>query len=126
MRTRKGSWEGTNHRRRSNDVGYFRSRGAQVALTIVALLTAGAALRAEQDKKEARQDQGLTNMQRSAAQYDLLSSETPPRPFEFREAAVMRISNPITGTRDGALYVWTNHGRPEAVLKFFTFDNKTY
>src|SRR5207249_6956068 len=38
----------------------------------------------------------------------------------------LRSSNPVGGSRDGALYLWTNHGRPQAVLKLYTFNNKTY
>jgi hypothetical protein len=87
----------------------------------------GAANEPEKDKEEeARREQGLKNMQRSAAQYTLSSADTPQRAFKFHETAAMRFSNPISGTQDGALYVWTHHGRPQALLKFFTFNHKTY
>jgi hypothetical protein len=81
----------------------------------------------EKDKEqEAQRQQGLRNMQRSAAQYDLSSADPSQQVFRFHETAAMRFNNPITGTKDGALYVWTNHGRPQALLKFFTFNGKTY
>ena len=88
----------------------------------------GAANEPEIDKavQEAQREQGLKNMQRSAAQYSLSSADTPERAFKFHETAALRFNNPITLTKDGALYVWTDHGRPQAALKFFTFDNKTY
>jgi hypothetical protein len=76
--------------------------------------------------EEARRGQQLDNMQRSAAQYVLSSADTPERAFKFHDSPLMRFSNPITGTKDGALYGWTDHGRPQALLKFFSFDNKTY
>ena len=104
----------------------FRSRGAQVALSLAALLTAGAALRAEQDKEEARQDQGLMNMRRSAAKYVLFSSDTSQRAFEFQKTAALRFSHPVGGSKDGTLYLWTDHGRPQAIVKLYTFDNKSY
>jgi hypothetical protein len=87
----------------------------------------GAADEPEKDKEEeAQREQGLKNMQRSAAQYALSSVDTPQRAFKFQETAVIRPTNPISGTKDGAIYVWTDHGRPQALLKFFTFNNKTY
>jgi hypothetical protein len=81
----------------------------------------------EQDnEQEAQREQGLKNMQRSAAQYTVSSADTPQRAFKFHETAAMRFSNPVSGTIDGALYVWTNHGRPQALLKLFTFNNNSY
>jgi hypothetical protein len=78
----------------------------------------------EKDKEEeAQREQGLKNMKRTAAQYTLSSADTPQRAFKFHETAAMRFSNPITGTKDGALYVWTDHGRPQALLKLFTLNN---
>src|SRR5262249_48370750 len=57
----------------------------------------------------------------------MLSADgTPEQAFKFHETPLMRLDNPITGTKDGALYVWTDQGRPQAVLKFFTFDHKAY
>jgi hypothetical protein len=103
--------------------------GVAVAVAMVSTLCGllGAADEGQQGKEEeARREQGLRNMQRSAAQYTLSSTDTPQRAFKFHETAVIRPSNPISGTQDGALYVWTDHGRPQALLKFFTFNNKTY
>ncbi len=78
------------------------------------------------NERQARREQGLTNMQRSAAQYTLSAGGTSKRAFQFHETPLMRFDNPITGTKDGALYVWTDHGRPQAALKFFTFDHQKY
>ena len=65
-------------------------------------------------------------MQRSAAQYTLSSADTPQRAFKFHETAALRFSNPVSGTNDGALYLWTDHGRPQAILKFYTSSHKAY
>jgi len=65
-------------------------------------------------------------MKRSAAQYALSSADTPQRAFKFHETAALRFSNPISGTNDGALYLWTDHGRPQAILKFYTSSHKAY
>lgn len=81
----------------------------------------------EKDKEqEAQRAQSLKNMQRSAAQYALSSGDAPQQAFKFHETPAMRSSNAIGGSLDGALYVWTDHGRPQAVLKLYTFNSKTY
>jgi hypothetical protein len=81
------------------------------------------------DKDEvARQDQRLKNMTRFAEQYTFFSAEDRKRQFKFHENALFRFNNPVTGsgTKDGALYMWSEHGRPQAILKFYTFNNETY
>jgi hypothetical protein len=97
---------------------------------LAAVVFCASVLAAEEPPKgkeeEARREQHLQNMQRSAAQYTLFSADMPQRPFQFRETPAMRISNPISGTADGAIYAWTDHGRPQALLKFFTFNSKNY
>jgi hypothetical protein len=80
----------------------------------------------QDNEQEAQREQGLENMQRSAAQYTLSSTDTPQRAFKFHETAALRFSNPVSGTNDGALYLWTDHGRPQAILKLYTFNNKFY
>jgi hypothetical protein len=80
----------------------------------------------EKDQEEARRAQGLKNMQRAAAQYALSSTDTPKRSFKFHETPYLRSSNPIGDSKDGVLFLWTDHGRPQAVLKLYTFDNKNY
>jgi hypothetical protein len=77
-------------------------------------------------REEARRAQQLKDMTRSAAQHTLSSTDTPKRVFKFHEAALLRSSNPVSGTRDGAVYLWTDHGRPQAVVKLLTFDNSTF
>jgi hypothetical protein len=86
-----------------------------------------AAAEPQQDQvEEARRKQGLKNMQRAAARYALSAADTPQRAFQFHETAALRFSNPVSGTNDGALYLWTNHGRPQALLKFYTSSHKAY
>src|SRR5205823_14343325 len=82
----------------------------------------------EKDKEEqkSRREQQFQNMKRSAAQYILSSADTSERAFKFHETAALRFSNPVSGTNDGALFLWTDHGRPQAIVKFYTFDNKFY
>src|SRR5262249_2566429 len=68
----------------------------------------------------------LKDMTRSAAQHTLAPADAPKRTFKFREAALLRSSNPVSGTKDGAIFLWTDRGRPQVALKVFTFDNASY
>src|SRR5262245_32001652 len=77
-------------------------------------------------EEEARLKRQLKDMTRSAAQHTLASTDTPKRTFKFQEAALLRSSNPVSGTKDGAIFLWTDRGRPQVALKVFTFDNKSY
>lgn len=112
------------------------SRTANRVLAAIALgALAGAALGgrtgaaddpAKDKEEEARRERQLKDMTRSAAQHTLASADTPKRTFKFREAALLRSSNPVSGTKDGAVFLWTDGGRPRAALKIFTFDGKSY
>jgi len=98
-----------------------------VLAAVVSCGSLAAADEPDRDKAEdARREQSLKNMKRSDGKYSLSSADSPQRLFTFHETAALRFNNPITLTKDGALYVWTDHGRPQAALKFFTFNNQTY
>lgn len=87
----------------------------------------GAADEPVADKEdEARREEQLKNLRRSAAQYVVSPADDRKRPFKFREGAVLRFSNPVTGCKDGALYLWVGHGRPQAVAKVYTYDNEHF
>jgi hypothetical protein len=55
----------------------------------------------------------------AAARYALQLGGDAPRELKFRETPVFRWSNPVQGSPDGAAFVWTDHGRPAAVLGIF-------
>ena len=81
---------------------------------------------AKDKEEEARRERQLKDMTRSAAQHALASTDTPKRTFKLHEAALLRSSNPVSGSKDGAVFLWTDRGRPQAIVKIFTFDNKSY
>jgi hypothetical protein len=76
--------------------------------------------------EEARREQQLLKMKRSAAQHILTSAGDRKQQFKFHESAVIRFSNPVAGSKDGAVYVWTDNGRPQAAVKLYTWDNVHY
>ncbi|OWK45258.1 hypothetical protein FRUB_01589 [Fimbriiglobus ruber] len=75
---------------------------------------------------EARREEQHKNLKRSAAQYVMFPADNRKRPFKFREDAVLRFSNPVTGCKDGAVYLWVDGGRPRALLKVYTYDNEHF
>jgi len=75
----------------------------------------GAADEPAKDKEEeARRERQLKDMTRSAAQHTLTSADNPKRTFKFHEAALLRSSNPVSGSKDGAIFLWTDRGRPRS------------
>src|SRR5262245_40481013 len=105
--------------------------GAGLAFAVLACVLyycrLGAAAEPGKDKGAgARREQQLKNMNRSAGQYAIAPDEDPKRQFKFHGNAALRFNNPTGGTKDGALFVWSDHGRPQAVLKLFTYDNETF
>jgi hypothetical protein len=61
-------------------------------------------------------------VQRSAAQYTLTPAGENKKSFKFHETPVMKWGNPIGGAKDGAIYIWTDGHRPQAILKLFSHD----
>jgi hypothetical protein len=76
--------------------------------------------------EEARRELQLKNMKRSAAQYSISLADDRKKLFKWHENAVMRWSNPLVNVKDGAVYLWTDRGRPQAIIKLYTFDNELF
>jgi hypothetical protein len=77
-------------------------------------------------EEDAQRNKQLKAMQRSAEQFALSLADDAKKAFKFHEAALLRFSNPVSGTKDGAIYLWSNNGRPQAILKLYTYDNKQF
>jgi hypothetical protein len=80
----------------------------------------------KEKEDETRREQQLKNLKRSAAQHVVFPADDPKRPFKFRADALLRFSNPTTGCKDGAIYLWVDRGRPQAILKPYTYDNERF
>src|SRR6202021_2279288 len=97
--------------------------------TLLVCIASHASLRAGDDGKkeeEGRREQQLKNMKRSAAQYSISSADDRKRLFKFHENAAMRWNNPAGAAKDGAVYIWSDGGRPQAIMKLYTFDNESF
>jgi hypothetical protein len=76
--------------------------------------------------EDARREEQARKVHRSAAQYVLSPADARATPLQFHESPVMRWSNPVGGARDGAIYVWSDRHRPQAVLKLFSYDGDQF
>jgi hypothetical protein len=77
-------------------------------------------------EEDARQAEQSRKIQRSAAQHTIAPAGADKKPHKFHESAVMRWSNPVGGAKDGAVYIWTDGHRPQAMLKLFSFDGDNF
>jgi hypothetical protein len=66
----------------------------------------------EPGKAEEGRPQRLKAMTRAAAEYTVYPSGNCERAFKFHDVAAMRFTNPVGGTTDGALFFWSDRGRP--------------
>jgi hypothetical protein len=97
--------------------------------SLTPLIVAGSLGAVDDDGKkeeEARREQQLKIMKLSAKQYALSSADDSKRLFKFHENAIMRFSNPAGFSKDGAIYLWTDRGRPQAFFKIYTPDNEVF
>jgi hypothetical protein len=79
------------------------------------------------DKKDDPQrEQQLKNMKRTAARCTISPVQDRKMVFQLHENAIMRWTNPIGGIKDGAVYIWTDNGRPQAIFKLYTYDNELF
>ena len=63
----------------------------------------------------------LAYMTDSVAPYNLHRAEAGSPPFRFQGDPIFRLDNPVSGTKDGAVFLWTEAetGRPEAAIQVF-------
>jgi len=70
------------------------------------------------DNERARR---LQQMVEAAADYELSSRPEDGPPLKRIEQPVLRWSNPLRATGDGAVFLWTDKGRPAAALCIYTY-----
>jgi hypothetical protein len=105
--------------------GIFYSLIAAVAVAPCGNLPAAEEPGKNKDE-DARQKEQAGKLQRSAAQHTLYPADDPKRPFQFHAEPVMRWSNPLGGAKDGAVYVWSDGHRPQAIFKIFSHDGDLF
>lgn len=76
--------------------------------------------------EEAQREEQAKKLQRSAAQYTIAPHENRKKPFNFHETPVMKWVNPIGGAKDGAIFIWSDRHRPQAILKLFSLESDLF
>ncbi len=71
------------------------------------------------DEVNSARDARLEMMMRMAERYEIYVQADPPKKLERVPKPVLRWTNPIRGARDGCLWLWTQNGRPEAIVSFY-------
>ena len=105
-----------------SDRDRFLPRLACLALILSAGVGPGVAAR-EEPKAKAR---GIEYWEGQAARDQVAPAAAPGRPLTLRKEPALRWSNPVRKTDDGALFLWTDRGRPEVAMCLFgsTSDGK--
>lgn len=62
----------------------------------------------------------------SAAESFVFSAEGSAEGFQLKPEPLLRWNNPISGTTDGGLFLWTDGGRPAAAVKFYQKQDGTW
>jgi hypothetical protein len=65
--------------------------------------------------------QRLEELKRAAESYRIVLESDPARSAEFRPEPILRWTNPLRKTDDGAVFLWIERGRPEAIASFYRY-----
>jgi hypothetical protein len=65
--------------------------------------------------------QRLEELKRAAESYRIVLDSDPARSAEFRSEPILRWTNPLRKTDDGAVFLWIERGRPAAVASFYRY-----
>jgi hypothetical protein len=105
---------------------FMSAFGALLASTLLFGHLAAQNEPAKGKEEEARQEQQLKNMKRSVRQYTASLGDDRNHKLTLQEDALIRYSNPVFGTKDGAIFLWCDNGRPQAIVKLHTQDNEFF
>ena len=103
-------------------VQVFRGRFA-LALTLA--VGSGWPGRTSAADEPAKPGGGVAHFMAEAAAYRVGLEGEPPRDLALSPEPILKWSNPVRGTADGAVLLWTDRGRPEAVASFYRYTGGT-
>ena len=87
-------------------------------LVLLALGTSGRGRADEPADENVRAAEFLTKAKQEAASYSF-RSDIPGTVFTLHPEPILKWSNPVVGSIHGSVYIWTSHGRPEAIASIF-------
>jgi len=67
---------------------------------------------------------GIEYWAAQAARDRIAPAAEPGRPLTLRKEPALRWSNPVRKTDDGALFLWTDRGRPEVAICLFFYPDR--
>jgi hypothetical protein len=73
---------------------------------------------ADKEKERVELAERLDLMKTSLKIYEF-KSESDRKPMKFEAEPLLRWNNPVSGVRDGAVFIWTVGGRPQAAAQVF-------
>jgi hypothetical protein len=95
----------------------------RAALLVSAVLVVNLAQADDEQEAEATK-RFQAYAQETAAKYQLKTADSEARPHAFREASLLRWTNPLGGNKaHGELFLWTDRGRPAAVLSMYEYTD---
>src|SRR4030095_2989347 len=99
-------------------------RGTWAAGLCLAMLVASAThADDEQEAEAAKRSQAYAK--EMAAKYDLKTAGDLPRQLKLHEGSLLRWTNPLTANKaHGELFLWTDRGRPAAVLSMYEYVDR--
>lgn len=74
----------------------------------------------EPESAKALRERLLKLHQGDALEYTMYRDASRQAPLEFRKEPVYVWTNPVRNSQDGAVFVWTSRGRPEAIATIFS------
>ncbi|MBI3467584.1 MAG: hypothetical protein HY000_31625, partial [Planctomycetes bacterium] len=87
-----------------------------VAVLLMATLRHQAVRADETPDTSAARAASLARLIQAVEQYTLTIEAGHGEPLELVKSPVLRYSDPVTSVLDGAVFVWTRNGRPEALI----------
>lgn len=75
----------------------------------------------ENKKTDAPGGQRIEQLKQAAKMYRIARESEPAKSFVLIDEPVLRWTNPLRKTDDGAVFLWTEQGRPEAIASFYRY-----
>jgi hypothetical protein len=101
--------------------GHFMNTTVWLSVCLVILGQAGDESEAKVQQERA---QRLETMKRAAAEYEVRLDPDGENQLQLQAEPVLRWTNPVRGTTDGAVFLWLAEGRPEAAIGIYKWSSK--
>jgi hypothetical protein len=95
-----------------------------VSVVGVASVSAWEGPKDESSKDETQTAQRLKDLKRAAGMYRIVLDTDRAKELALRDEPILRWTNPLRKTDDGAVFLWTAGGRPEAIASFYRYRNE--